>query len=329
MRYISIRKPGDAQMLEVSTTDAPTPGPSELLIQVAFAGVNRPDVFQRQGAYPPPAGASPILGLEVSGEVIGMGSEVQGFKLGDQICGLTNGGGYAEQVAVDASHCLPVPKGLDMAQAAALPETCFTVWSNVFERGLLKKGETFLVHGGASGIGTTAIQMAKAMGARVIATASSQEKCEACTELGADLAVNYSFEDFVAQTNTFTDGFGVDVILDMVGGDYIERNMKAAAIDGRIVSIAFLRGAQVELNFMPVMLKRLTLTGSTLRPQSVAAKADIAQALRDNIWPLIESGKIKPLVAEVFPLADAAAAHQLMESHHLIGKVVLDMGVKA
>ncbi|GAB3095719.1 NAD(P)H-quinone oxidoreductase [Aestuariicella hydrocarbonica] len=325
MRYIAMREAGQADVLQVDTIESPTPGAGEVLIEVAYAGVNRPDVFQRLGAYPPPPGASPILGLEVSGTVVEVGRDVSAFAIGDSVCALTNGGAYAERVVVDAGQCLPVPKGLSMAEAAALPETCFTVWSNVFDRGGLKAGETFLVHGGASGIGTTAIQMAKGLGATVIATASSTEKCQACLKLGADLAINYHTDDYVAVIRDFTEQRGVDVVLDMVGGDYIDRNIQVAAMDGRVVSIAFLRGPKAEVNFMPVMLKRLTLTGSTLRPQSPAAKARIADDLRQHVWSLIEAGKLKPQVAKVFSLYEAAAAHQMMESNSLIGKVVLDM----
>lgn len=329
MRYIAMREPGDAAVLYVDTTEAPRPGAYEILIEVAYAGVNRPDVLQRQGAYPPPPGASPILGLEVSGTVLEVGSDVTSFAVGDAVCALTNGGAYAEQVVVDAGQCLPVPKGLTLAEAAALPETCFTVWSNVFDRGALQRGETLLVHGGASGIGTTAIQMAKALGATVIATASSAEKCQRCKELGADLVINYREQDFVPLIKDFTRQRGVDVILDMVGGDYINRNIQVAAMDGRIVSIAFLRGPKAEVNFMPVMLKRLTLTGATLRPQSAEVKAQIAASLRQVVWPLIEAGAVRPQLAAVFSLFEAALAHQLMESNTLIGKVVLDMKVEA
>jgi NADPH2:quinone reductase len=329
MRYIAMRETGDATVLYVDTTEAPRPSAGEVLIDVAYAGVNRPDVFQRLGAYPPPLGASPILGLEVSGTVIEVGSGVSDLAVGDPVCALTNGGAYAEQVVVDAKQCLPVPKGLSLAEAAALPETCFTVWSNVFDRGALQLGETLLVHGGASGIGTTAIQMAKALGATVIATASSEEKCQKCRQLGADLVINYREQDFVPLVKEFTQQRGVDVTLDMVGGDYLNRNIQVAAMDGRIVSIAFLRGPKAEVNFMPVMLKRLTLTGSTLRPQSAQVKAQIAANLRQRVWPQIESGAIQPQLAAVFSLFEAVAAHQLMESNTLIGKIVLDMKAEA
>lgn len=325
MRFVDIREPGDASVMVVGNTDTPQIKEDEVLIKVAFAGVNRPDVIQRMGLYPPPPGASPILGLEVSGIIVEVGSAVSRFKVGDEVCSLTNGGGYAEYVSAPQGQCLPKPEGLSLAEAAALPETCFTVWTNVFDRGGLKAGETLLVHGGASGIGTTAIQMATAMGCKVIATASTDEKCKACIDVGAESAINYNKEDFVEVVNQITNGHGADVILDMVGGDYIERNLQAAAIEGRIVNIAFLRGPQAEVNFMPVMLKRLTMTGSTLRPQSPEAKARIANSLEKNIWPLIAVGKIKPLMAGEFIMDKACDAHSLMESNGLIGKVVLDM----
>lgn len=325
MRYIAMTSTGGPEVLELADTEAPVAGAQEVLIRVAYAGVNRPDVVQRQGFYPPPPGASPILGLEVSGVVEAIGEEVTDFSVGDRVCALANGGGYAELVAVPQGQCLSVPEGLTLEQAAALPETCFTVWTNVFDRGALQAGETLLIHGGASGIGTTAIQMAKAWGATVIVTASSQQKCEACLALGADLAINYNTEDFVEQVQSYTDNRGVDVILDMVGGDYLQKNISIAALDGRIVNIAFLRGPQAELNLLPMMLKRLTLTGSTLRPQSAEAKAAIASSLQQKVWPLFASGSIQPKMARTFAAKDATAAHQLMESHDLIGKIVLDM----
>ncbi|NHN37676.1 NAD(P)H-quinone oxidoreductase [Pseudomaricurvus alcaniphilus] len=325
MRYVNISKPGDISVLSVETTEAPVPRDNEVLIDVAYAGVNRPDIFQRLGSYPVPAGASPIMGLEVSGRVAAIGSGVTRFQVGDQVCALTNGGGYAERVCAAETQCLPVPAGLTMAEAAALPETCFTVWTNVFDRGRLQPGEWLLVHGGASGIGTTAIQMAKALGARVIATASSDEKCQVCLDLGAEVAINYRQQDFVEQVRAVTDGHGADVILDMVGGDYIPRNIEVAAEDGRIVSIAFLRGAKVEVNFSLMMAKRLVLTGSTLRPQSTAQKAAIASQLQERVWPLIEAGAIRPLIAREYPLQEVAEAHKLMESNQLVGKIVLNM----
>jgi NADPH2:quinone reductase len=294
-----------------------------VLIKVAAAGVNRPDVFQRLGAYPPPPGASPILGLEVAGEVVALGEGCRLRHTGDKVCALTNGGGYAELVTVPETQCLPIPEGLSMVEAAALPETCFTVWSNVFDRAGLKPGESFLVHGGSSGIGTTAIQMARGLGATVFATAGSDDKCKACENLGAEIAVNYQQQDFVDVLLSATHGSGVDVILDMVGGDYIARNIKVAAMDGRIVNIAYLRGSKVEMDFRPVMMKRLTLTGSTLRPQSTDTKAAIARSLQERVWPLIEAGQMKPHVAKVFPLSEAAAAHRFMESGVHIGKIIL------
>ncbi len=325
MRYVNISKPGDISVLSVETTEAPVPRDNEVLIDVAYAGVNRPDIFQRLGSYPVPAGASPIMGLEVSGRVAAIGSGVTRFQVGDQVCALTNGGGYAERVCAAETQCLPVPAGLTMAEAAALPETCFTVWSNVIDRGRLQSGEWLLVHGGASGIGTTAIQMARALGARVIATASSDEKCQVCLDLGAEVAINYRQQDFIEQVRAVTDGHGADVILDMVGGDYIPRNIEVAAQDGRIVSIAFLRGAKVEVNFSLMMVKRLVLTGSTLRPQSTAQKAAIASKLQERVWPLIEAGAIRPLIAREYPLQEVAEAHKLMESNQLVGKIVLNM----
>jgi putative PIG3 family NAD(P)H quinone oxidoreductase len=282
-------------------------------------------VVQRLGYYAPPPGVSPVPGLEVAGEVVACGVMVQRWRPGDAVCALVAGGGYAEYVAVPAGQCLPVPRGMSMIEAAALPETVFTVWSNVFERGALAGGETFLVHGGSSGIGTTAIQIAHARGAKVIATAGSAAKCRACEQLGADLAVNYREEDFVAAVRAFADGHGADVILDMVGADYMQRNISAAAEDGRIVQIAFLHGSRIELELMPLMLKRLVLTGSTLRARSLEFKSTLAGAVEQNVWPLVESGRVKPVIHRVFPLADAAAAHEMMESSTHIGKIVLQL----
>jgi putative PIG3 family NAD(P)H quinone oxidoreductase len=279
--------------------------------------------MQRQGLYPPPPGASPILGLEVSGEVVATGDDVSAWSVSDRVCALTNGGGYAEYVAVPAGQCLPVSEGLPVEEAAALPETFFTVWANVYDRARLKPGESFLVHGGSSGIGTTAIQMAKSLGSKVFTTAGSAEKCAACQRLGADVAVNYTEQDYVEVLKEATDGQGVDVILDMVGGDYVARNLELAAMDGRIVSISFLNGSRVEIDMMHILRKRLVITGSTLRPRSAEAKAGIAQNLRAQIWPLIESGKIKPLIAARFALADVVEAHRLMESSKHIGKIIL------
>jgi NADPH2:quinone reductase len=321
MTCIEITQPGAPEVLKPATRPVPQPGKGQVVIKVAAAGINRPDVLQRQGAYPAPPGASDLPGLEVAGTIAALGEGAAG-RLGDAVCALVAGGGYAEYVTADARHCLPVPAGLDMVQAAALPETFFTVWHNVVERGGLKAGERFLVHGGASGIGTTAIQLAKALGATVFATANGAAKCAACRSLGADRAIDYATEDFVEVIKAETPK-GVDVILDMVGGDYIPRNIKALAADGRLVNIAFLKGSTAELNLMAVMLKRLTLTGSTLRPQSDAAKARMAASLAETVWPLIERGTIRPVVHATFPLTQAADAHRLMESNAHIGKIVL------
>ncbi len=287
------------------------------------AGVNRPDVMQRKGLYPPPPGASELPGLEVSGTVVTAGRNTSRFKEGDEVCALVHGGGYAEYVSVSEKTCLPAPKGLTLKEAAGLPETFFTVWTNVFERGALKPGETLLIHGGSSGIGTTAIMMANALGNTVYATAGSPEKCKACEDLGAARGINYMEEDYVAVLKEATDKKGIDVILDMVGGDYIERNMKAAAHGGRIVNIAFLNGPTAEVNFIPMLVKHLTLTGSTLRPRSDDEKGRIASALEEKIWPLIDAGKIKPVIHAEFPLADASKAHEMMESSSHIGKILL------
>ena len=323
MRFINISEHGGPEVMEIKEGETPDPGKGEMLIRVHAAGVNRPDVMQRQGLYAPPPGASPILGLEVSGEVVATGNDVSAWSVADRVCALTNGGGYAEYVAVPAGQCLPVPAGLPVEEAAALPETFFTVWTNVFDRARLKPGESFLVHGGSSGIGTAAIQMAKSLGSKVFTTAGSAEKCAACQSLGADVAVNYTEQDYVKVLKEATDGQGVDVILDMVGGDYVARNLELAAVDGRIASISFLRGSQVEIDMMQILRKRLTVTGSTLRPRSAEAKAGIAQKLRAQIWPLIESGEIKPLIAARFPLADVVESHKLMESSKHIGKIIL------
>ncbi len=325
MTCIEIAEPGGPEVLRPTTRPVPEPGPGEVLVRVAAAGVNRPDVVQRQGHYAPPPGVTDIPGLEIAGKITGIGQEVDTLAVGDTVTALVSGGGYAEYCTAPALQCLPVPGGLDMVRAAALPETFFTVWSNVFERAGLQPGETLMVHGGSSGIGTTAIQMASRLGSPVIATAGSAEKCAACMDLGATRAVNYHDEDFVAAAKEATKGAGVDVILDMVGGDYVARNLTALARDGRLVNIAFMKGSKVEVNLMPVMLKRLTLTGSTLRPQSVARKGEIAQALRERVWPLIEKGEISPVIAATFPLAQAAEAHRLMESSRHIGKIVLEV----
>ncbi|MEP7029700.1 MAG: NAD(P)H-quinone oxidoreductase [Pseudolabrys sp.] len=322
MTVIGIKAAGGPEMLVPEQRAVPKPGDGEILVKVAAAGVNRPDVMQRQGLYPPPPGAPDIPGLEIAGEVVALGSNVTRWKTGDRVMALVIGGGYAEYALAHASHALPV-SGLSMVDAAAIPETFFTVWYNVFERGSLKSGETLLVHGGSSGIGTTAIQLAKSFGAKVIVTAGSPEKCEACRKLGADVAVNYNTEDFVAATKAATGDKGADVILDMIGGDYIARNYEAAAVEGRIVQIAFQRGPKAEVNFTRLMLKRLHHTGSTLRARSVADKGAIREAVEKNTLPLLASGKLKPLIFKTFPLKEAAAAHALMETSAHIGKIVL------
>ncbi|WP_206079170.1 NAD(P)H-quinone oxidoreductase [Allomesorhizobium camelthorni] len=326
MIAITITVPGGPQVLRAERRAVPSPGEREILIRVTAAGVNRPDVLQRAGLYPPPKGASDLLGLEVAGEVVAAGSGVKRWKPGDRVCALTPGGGYAEFAVVDESNALPVPDGMPMEEAAAVPETFFTVWHNVFERGRLIAGETLLVHGGASGIGTTAIMLAKAFGARVIVTAGTDDKCDACRALGADVAVNYRNGDWAVAVKEATGGRGADVILDMVGGAYIEKNYQAAAIDGRIVNIAFLQGSRVEVDYIRLMMKRLTHTGSTLRAQAVEAKARIAAELESKIWPLLAKGKCRPLIHARFPLVAAADAHALMESNAHIGKIVLTVG---
>lgn len=323
MRCIEITGPGAPEVLKPANRPVPEAKAGEVLIRVAAAGVNRPDVLQRQGNYPPPPGASDLPGLEISGTIVKLGSGVSGWKEGDGACALVTGGGYAEYCAVPAPQCLPIPRGLDWVQAASIPEAAFTVWTNVFDRAGLKPGESFLVQGGASGIGVTAIQMVKAFGHQVFATAGSDEKCRACEKLGADRGINYKTEDFVEVVKTETGGKGVDVILDMVGGDYIPRELKCLAPDGRIVIIAFLGGAKSTVNLADILMRRLTLTGSTLRARPVEVKAAIARALREKIWPLIEAGRIHPVVHAVFPLEEAAKAHALMESGTHIGKIVL------
>jgi NADPH2:quinone reductase len=323
MTAIAIRAPGGPEMLVPEERPVPTPGAGEILVKVAAAGVNRPDVMQRMGLYPPPKGAPEIPGLEIAGTVAACGPNVQRWKEGDQVTALVVGGGYAEYCLAHETHALPVPAGLSLIEAAAIPETFFTVWHNAFERGGLRAGETFLVHGGSSGIGTAAIQLAKAFGARVVTTAGSAEKCAACRSLGADVAVNYKSEDFVAATKEATGGTGADVILDMVGGDYIERNYEAAAVEGRIVQIAFQGSPKANVDFRRIMLKRLHHTGSTLRSRSIEDKAAIARAVEQKVWPLIAAGKVKPLIDQTFPLADAAGAHARMEASTHIGKIVL------
>ncbi len=323
MKAIEIREAGAPEVLQACRRPRPEAGAGEVLIKVAAAGVNRPDVLQRMGGYPPPPGASDIPGLEIAGEVVACGAGTEDLAVGMKVTALVTGGGYAEYCVAPARQCLPIPQGLSLVEAAALPETYFTVWSNVFDRGRLAAGETLLVQGGSSGIGTTAIQMAKAFGARVLATAGSAEKCKACAELGADRAINYREEDFVALAKEETGGRGVDLVLDMVGGSYIEREIAALAPDGRLVFIAFLGGSKAEINFAQVMLKRLTITGSTLRARDVDFKAAIAQNLRQSVWPLLEEGRMRPLIHATFPLDEAAAAHSLMESSTHIGKIML------
>ena len=324
MTAIGIKAPGGPEMLVPEERPVPAPAEGEILVKVAACGVNRPDVMQRQGLYPPPPGAPDIPGLEIAGEVVALGANVKRWQLGDRVMALVVGGGYAEYCLAQANHALPVGS-LPMLEAAAVPETFMTVWHNVFERGALKAGETLLVHGGSSGIGTTAIQLGKAFGARVIVTAGSAEKCEACRQLGADLAINYKTEDFVAATKAATGDKGADVILDMVGGDYIERNYEAASVEGRIVQIAFQGGPKATVNYMRLMLKRLHHTGSTLRSRSNADKGALARAVEDNALPLLAAGKVKPVIFKTFPLKEAASAHALMETSAHIGKIVLTL----
>lgn len=323
MMAIEITEPGGPDVLRAGRLPVPRPGAGEVLIKVAAAGVNRPDAIQRSGGYPAPPGAPDTPGLEVAGTVVEVGSDAGDWAVGDQLCALLAGGGYAEYAVVPAPQALPIPKGLDLLQAAALPETFFTVWTNVFERGRLKSGESALIHGGSSGIGTTAIQLAREFGATVYATAGSADKCAACEKLGATRAINYRNEDFEDVIADLTGGAGVDLVLDMVGGDYIQKNISCLAVEGRMVSIAFLNGPSAKVNFMPMMLKRLTLTGSTLRPRSVEQKAAIAQALLEKVWPLLEAGRVAPIIDSTFPLAQASDAHKRLESSAHIGKIVL------
>ena len=320
MNAIEITAPGGPEVLQSCTRPRPVPNADQVIIRVSYAGVNRPDALQRAGLYNPPAGASDLPGLEASGTVVEVGENVSDLAVGDRVCALLPGGGYAEYVATPAAHCLPIPTGLSMKQAACLPETFFTVWSNVFMRGGLQAGERILIHGGSSGIGTTAIQLANAFGARVFVTAGSDDKCQACVDLGAERAINYRDEDFVDAMRAVG---GANLILDMVGGPYIPRNLKALADDGRLVQIAFLQGPKTEVNFVQLMTRRLTFTGSTLRPQSDLAKAKIAQQLRDVVWPLLSQGKIAPVMDSTFNMTEAAAAHSRMESSAHIGKIVL------
>ena len=323
MRAVEITQPGPPEVLQLVERPDPSPAADEILIDVAAAGVNRPDVLQRLGKYPVPPGASDIPGLEVAGVVAAVGADVRGWSIGEPICALLAGGGYAERAVAPQEQCLPIPKGLSAIQAAALPETFFTVWTNVFQRGRLKAGETILIHGGTSGIGTTAIQLAHVFGARVFTTAGSDEKCAAAKRLGADEAFNYRTEDWVAAAKDATGGRGVDLILDMVGGDYIGRNLDLLVVEGRLVQIAFLKSAKAELDFSVMMRKRQWITGSTLRPRTPAEKGVIARELLVSVWPLLESGAVAPVIHQTFPLADAAAAHRMMEAGTHIGKLVL------
>jgi NADPH2:quinone reductase len=325
MRAVEIAKPGGPEVLSLVERPLPRPKPHEILVKVAAAGVNRPDILQRMGLYPVPPDASDLPGLEIAGEVVACGTAATRWKPGERVCALTHGGGYAEYCTTPEAQALPVPKGWSMSEAASLPETCFTVWNNVYDRAALAPGETLLVQGGSSGIGVTAIQMAAATGNRVFATAGGDAKCAACVRLGAEQAINYRTQDFLAEVKAATGGRGVDVILDMVGGDYVPRELKCLADDGRLVFIAFLRGPKTELDINELMRRRLTITGSTLRPRTLEYKAHVARNLRERIWPLIEAGKIKPVVYKTFALAEAAAAHRLMESSQHIGKIVLTL----
>ena len=325
MKYINIIEAGGPEVLHLEETEVPSPAAGQVLVKVKAAGVNRPDVMQRRGLYPPPPGASNIPGLEISGEVVEVNGDINWPKPGEQVCALVSGGGYAEYCVAEAALCLPLPAGFSHEQAAAIPETFFTVWSNVFDRGQLKRGESLLVHGGSSGIGTAAIQLAKARGASVYTTAGSEEKCQACLELGADAAINYHEEDFVEVCMRLSEHKGIDVILDMVAGPYISRDIELAAEDGRIILIAGLQGFRAEIDFLAVMRKRLTISGSTLRPRPVAFKADIARTLHEEAWPLFANGQVKPVIHKVFPLAEASKAHQLMESSQHIGKLILQL----
>jgi len=325
MRYVDHGNGGGPEVLKVATREVPELGAGEVLIEVAAAGVNRPDCIQRSGRYPPPADASPHLGLEVAGRIVALGQGVTEWKIGEAVCALANGGGYAEYAAAPAGQVLPVPAGLTMLQAAALPETYFTVWANLVERGRLAAGDTVLIHGGSSGIGITAIQIAKAWGATVICTVGNTQKAAACLAVGADAAIDYRQQDFVAQTLKITGSRGVNLILDMVGGTYVEKNLKLLAVDGRLVQIAFLQPSKVEIDLMPIMTKRLTVTGSTMRPRSAANKADLATALRTHVWPLLEQGRLLPSIYKVFALEQAAEAHALMESSEHIGKIMFSV----
>ena len=323
MKYIKIEEHGGPEVLKLDSMPVPEPGPSEVLICVAAAGVNRPDIMQRKGLYPPPPEATDVPGLEVSGTVVSTGENVTEPVVGDDICALVVSGGYAEYCLAEASLCLPIPRGILLEDAAGIPETFFTVWTNVFERGNLKSGESILVHGGSSGIGTTAIQLGKAFGATVFTTAGTTEKCEFCEKLGADAAFNYREQDFSEEIKNLNDGKGVDVILDMVGGPYFPKNIGLLAVEGRLVQIALMQGSIAEVDFISLLLKRVTLTGSILRPRTVARKTEIAQALRENVWPLLESGAVRPIIHETFLLEQAVEAHRMMESSTHIGKILL------
>jgi NADPH2:quinone reductase len=323
MKVVEIKKPGGPEELSTGSRPVPQTNTGEVLSKVTAAGVNGPDIVQRKGGYPPPKGASDLLGLEIAGTIVAIGSGVLDWSVGDQVCALTNGGGYAQYCTVLASHCLPIPKGLSMVEAAGIPESFFTVWSNVFMGARLKEGETFLVHGGAGGIGTTAIQLAKAFGALVYATDSPAERCAACKQLGADRVIDYKKEDFVEIIRNEVNG--ADVILDIVGGDYIERNIKAAKPDARIIQLAFNKGSKVEINLMPIMLKRLMYTGSTLRSRPDSFKSEITKQLKEKVWPKIEAGKVKPSIYKTFPLEQAADAHRLMESAQHFGKIIIEI----
>jgi putative PIG3 family NAD(P)H quinone oxidoreductase len=323
MTVVEIAAPGGPEQLRTALRPVPKPAAGEVLVRVAAAGVNRPDVMQRQGRYPPPPGASDIPGLEIAGDIVALGAGVSGVKVGDRVTALLPGGGYAEYAVAAAPLCLPVPEGLNMVEAAALPETYFTVWTNLFDRGGCKAGQTVLIHGGTSGIGTTAIQLAVAWGARVFATAGTAEKARACERLGAARGIDYRTEDFVEVIRQETQGRGVDLILDLVGGSYLARNLEAAAVEGRLVIISLIGGARAEINLLTIMSKRLTLTGSTLRARTVEQKAAVAEAVRRNIWPLLSAGRVRPIIHATFPLAKASEAHRLMETSKHIGKIVL------
>ena len=325
MRVVTHGAGGPAQVMKIEEIEIPTPGDHQVLIKSHVVGINRPDVFQRSGSYPPPPGASPYLGLEVAGEVVSVGKDVTQLKAGDQVCALTPGGSYADYCVTDAGSCLPIPKGLSMLQAAAIPENYFTVWSNLFDMGHLQAGESILIHGGSSGIGITAIQLAKQFGATVYTTVGNAEKVKACKQLGADAVFNYKEEDFVERVLELTNKKGVNVILDMVGGSYIQRNLNSLSIDGRLLQVAFLEGSKASLDVQAIMRKRLTYTGATLRPRSDLQKAHIAQALQKNVWPLLENGKCLPVIDSVYPLDEVVKAHERMESSTHIGKIMLQI----